>query len=99
LPGVVNSGQPMVVNRVLIEKGNEKLLVYYWFQQRGRIITNEYAVKGYLLWDAINRGRSDGALVRLTVPLLPGQEIGDADASLTRFAAAMLPELSRYVPN
>ena len=99
LPVVVNAGQPMQVNRALIEKGEQKLLVYYWFQQRGRIITNEYAVKGYLLWDAMNSSRSDGSLVRLMAPLLPGQEIADADAALTRFAAAMLPVLPRYVPD
>jgi exosortase D (VPLPA-CTERM-specific) len=99
LPGVVNAGQPMKVNRAMIEKGEEKLLVYYWFQQRGRIITDEYAVKGYLLWDAMNSGRSDGALVRLMVSLSPGQDIADADAALTRFAASMLPELPHYVPN
>ena len=99
LPGVVSSGQPMKVNRAMIEKGNEKLLVYYWFQQRGRIITDEYVVKGYLLWDAMNSSRSDGALVRLMAPLLPGQEIADTDATLTRFAASILPELPHYVPN
>lgn len=99
LPGMVNSGEPMRVNRALIEKGEEKLLVYYWFQQRGRIITNEYAVKGYLLWDAMNSGRSDGALVRLMAPLPHGQEVAEADAALSRFAASMLPELHHYVPD
>lgn len=99
LPGMSVSGQAMQVNRALIERGDEKLLVYYWFQQRGRIITNEYAVKGYLLWDALRSQRSDGALVRLITPLSPRQSVADADAALTRFTATLLPELPRYIPN
>lgn len=99
LPGIIISGQQMKVNRAMIEKGEERLLVYYWFQQRGRIITNEYAVKGYLMWDAINSHRTDGALVRLMVPLLPGQEVVDADTELTHFAASTMSELPNYVPN
>lgn len=99
LPDISASGQAMQVNRALIESGDEKLLVYYWFQQRGRIITNEYAVKGYLLWDSINYQRSDGALVRLITPISPQQGVAEADAVLTRFTATLLPELSRYIPS
>jgi len=29
------------VNRAEVKSGEDKLLTYYWFQQRGRIITND----------------------------------------------------------
>jgi EpsI family protein len=61
LPGVPVDGQPLRVNRTLIELGNQRELVYYWFQQRGRVIDNEFAVKWYLFWDALTRHRTDGA--------------------------------------
>jgi hypothetical protein len=48
----------------VIALGSERQLVYYWFQQRGRIITNEYLAKWFLFWDSLTRNRSDGALVR-----------------------------------
>ena len=60
-------GSPLAVNRVQIAKGDHRQLVYYWFQQRGRVVTNEYLVKWYLLWDALTKNRTDGALVRLVV--------------------------------
>src|SRR5262249_5125643 len=67
---MLNTGTRQIpVNRASIELGNQKQLVYYWFQQRGRAITNEYAVKWYIFWDALTRNRTDGALVRLTVPV------------------------------
>jgi len=91
-------GHPLDVNRVIIEQGNQRELVYYWFQQRGRIIDNEFAVKWYLFWDAMTRHRSDGALVRLITPV-EGDAEAQADARLTALAAQITPLLPRYVPN
>ncbi len=73
--GVSVNGQPLKVNRVVIAKGDMTQLVYYWFEQRGRILTNEYAVRWYLLVDALERNRTDGALVRLTTSMDPTERI------------------------
>ncbi|MBV8063302.1 MAG: VPLPA-CTERM-specific exosortase XrtD [Nevskia sp.] len=91
-------GQPLRVNRAVIAYGTQRQLVYYWFQQRGRIITNEYLVKWYLVRDAIQLQRSDGALVRVTVSLRPDQTAADADAEMQRFVAALAPLLPAYIP-
>src|SRR5262249_47741603 len=40
------------VNRVVIELGGQRQIVYYWFEQRGRHLTNEYLVKWFIFWDA-----------------------------------------------
>jgi EpsI family protein len=82
----------------LIELGNQRELVYYWFQQRGRVVTNEFAVKWYLFWDALTRHRTDGALVRLITAVPAGANERDADRLLTEFASRIAPTLPRYVP-
>jgi len=87
------------VNRVLIEKGGQRQLVYYWFMERGRRLTNEYVVRWYLFWDAVTRNRTDGALVRLVVPIPKGTTEADADAALSKFAALTEAPLARYVPD
>lgn len=87
------------VNRFVIRKGEYRQLVYYWFKQRDRIITNEFAVKWYLFWDALTRNRTDGALVRLTTLMQPGEDIERGDARLRAFAALAVPELEAYVPD
>ncbi len=97
--GVSAAGRPLRVNRVLIQKGDNKQLVYYWFQQRGRIITNEYLVKWCLFWDALTRNRTDGALVRLVTYLGPGQSVEVADRQLSAFAASVTGPLEKYIPN
>jgi len=99
LPPVTVNGQPLRVNRTLIELGNQRQLVYYWFQQRGRVITNEFAVKWYIFWDALTRHRTDGAMIRIIAPLPLGGSETDADRRLTEFASRVAGELPRFVPN
>jgi len=94
-----SNGATITANRVVIELGNQKQILYYWFQQRGRVLTNEYLVKWYIFWDALTRNRTDGALVRLSAPLAPGVSEATADAEIARFAAAALPRLPTYIPN
>lgn len=98
VPNATVAGKPLRVNRAIIQLGDSKQLVYYWFQQRGRVVTNEYLVKWFLFWDALTRNRTDGALVRLTTTVQPGQDLAKADASLSAFAAAAVKPLAAYVP-
>jgi EpsI family protein len=73
-------------------------LVYYWFQQRGRKLANEYLMKWYLFKDALLLNRTDGALVRLTTMVNPGESLDLADQRLQVFAKEVLPVLPQYVP-
>jgi len=91
-------GVPFVVNRLVIEKDETKQLVYYWFQQRGRFVTNEYMMKWWLFWDSMNLHRTDGALMRLTTVLRPGQDISIADKRLEDFSRKIAPLIPQYVP-
>ncbi len=86
-------------NRAVIEKGNQKQIVLYWFKQRDRILTSEYLVKFYLFWDALLRARTDGALVRIASLVGPGETEEIVDQRMRQFVSAMQPELNRYVPD
>jgi len=99
IPGVTIGDDPLIVNRFEIRKGDVGQLVYYWFQGRNRIDTNEYLVKWHLFWDALTKRRTDGALVRLTVFLRPGEDVSDADQRLTSFAQELSGLLSPYIPD
>jgi EpsI family protein len=96
---VTSRGDPLMVNRAVISKGNSRQLVYYWFQQRGRIITNEYLVKWFLFWDALTQQRTDGALVRLVVVLPEGSDEKEADKKLAAFLEKAFPRLEKYIPS
>ena len=87
-----------MLNRAVIQKGDSKQLVYYWFQQRGRTITNEYLVKWYLFYDALTMNRTDGSLIRLVTSVGNTEAIEKADHRLQAFMRQLVPELQGYIP-
>ena len=86
------------VNSLIIQKGLDKQLVLYWYQDRGRIITSEYWAKIYMVWDSMFKNRTDGAFVRLTVPF-----VGDDGEAVLKhgkaFAEQIFPLLWEYLPS
>ncbi len=87
------------INRIVIKKGDNTQLVYYWFQQRGRQFANEYLMKWYLFKDALFLNRTDGALVRITTVVSPNETMADADRRLQAFAQEVTPILPKFIPN
>ena len=96
VPGYEGSLQ---VNRVVMQMGETRQLVYYWFEGRGRNITNEYMAKWYIFWDSLTRQRTDGALVRLITLVPEGSEISAAEHRLQDFLGALYPKLPAHIPN
>jgi EpsI family protein len=84
------------VNRYLLQRGQERALVLYWYQGRGRIAANEYAVKFDLLKDAALSGRSEEALVRVMVPIRGAEE--ESLRLATTVAEAIVPAVYRALP-
>jgi EpsI family protein len=93
LPGVMAGD----VNEMVFDKAGQRQLVYYWFQERGRVLASEYLVKWYLIWDVITRHRSDGALVRISAAVR-GSESATREA-LQRFMQIALPQINEFLPN
>jgi EpsI family protein len=92
-------GTELPLNRVIIERGGVKQVVYYWFDERGRKVANEYLAKWYLLADAITKNRTDGSLIRLTTQVFPGETERDADKRLQSFMRDAVPALAGYLPS
>ncbi|MFO1091083.1 MAG: VPLPA-CTERM-specific exosortase XrtD [Hyphomicrobiales bacterium] len=87
-------------NRVVIQKGRTKYLVYYWYQQGGERVASEFTMKLNLLKGRLVASRKDGALVRLTTAIDGDSAAAEAkaDSTLQEFAKTMLPELKGYLP-
>ena len=92
------NGETVPVNRAIIQKGLSRQVVYYWFEQRGRRLTNDYMAKAVTVWDSLTLGRTDGALIRAISPIGPGESEADADARLRDFIGGLLGEIDRFVP-
>jgi exosortase D (VPLPA-CTERM-specific) len=103
--GVISISMPemhegsMTVSRAYMTKGDAQQLVYYWFPQRDRILTNLYQLKIYAFWDALTRQRTDGSLVRLITPIYKKENIKGAEERLKAFIREILPVLNEYLPS
>jgi EpsI family protein len=82
------------IQRAIIQKGTEKQVVFYWFYNRGRVITSEYWDKIYLVLDALFKGRRDGSFIRIIAPL--SNEDPDKNIAV---AADFAMQVSKHVMN
>jgi EpsI family protein len=98
IPVLTYEGESMRVNRAFMQKAGYRQLSYYWFPQRGRILTNAYQLKIYAFWDALTKQRTDGALVRVITPVYDSEELKDAEARLQAFMSDIVPVLDEYIP-
>lgn len=89
---------PVEVNRYLIQKGEDRQVALYWYEGRGRSVASEYWSKAYLVLDAAQRNRTDGALVRVISPVPRGESPASAQQIAEAFAARLLPMLPPYIP-
>ena len=87
-----------MINRAIIQKGEARMMVYYWFQQRERRVAFDLAAKYYLMLDGVLTGRTDGALVRLTTPIGPDESEADAEARLMAMTRELQDPLPRFIP-
>jgi exosortase D (VPLPA-CTERM-specific) len=98
VPNVRADGSSQRVNRVVISMGEQRQLVYYWFAQRGRTVTNEFLVKWYIFRDGLMMNRTDGALVRLTTFVGDAAQLPEADARMQAFMHDVDPKLGYHLP-
>ena len=88
----------ITVNKVLIRKGLDKQVILYWYHDRGRVIASEYWAKGYLVWDAMTKNRTDGSLVRISIPVKDGN-VQEAFDHGVGFLHDLWPTFLEYMPD
>jgi EpsI family protein len=94
---VDTSAGDITVNRYIVNKGEQRAMVLYWYQTPRRVIAGEWAAKFWLAADALRDKRTDTALVRvITWPARGGDE--PATTAAVGFARNMYPLLREYLP-
>jgi EpsI family protein len=91
----MGSGREIEINRNVARKNGDQAVVSYWYQSHGRAVASEYRNRLLLVRDALTLHRSDGALVRITAPLLP---LNARPADLAGFIRALYPILTQHLP-
>jgi len=94
---ITGSANALDVNRYIVQKGERKSLVLYWYQSHGRSVASEYSAKIYLVLDSLRYNRSDTALVRVLVPIV-GDQVDSASDIAIRFIQEMYGPLTTGFP-
>jgi EpsI family protein len=84
-------------NRFVVQNGDDRALMVYWYEGRGRAVASEYWGKIYTVLDSVRRRRSDGAMVRIMVPI--GNSREEAEKAAVEIASQTEPELPAFVPD
>jgi EpsI family protein len=90
-------GAPFEANRYVVANGKDRALMVYWYQGRGRAMSSEYWGKIYTVLDSVRRRRSDGAMVRVMVPV--GNSQDEAQKATIELASEAASQLPAFVPN
>ena len=90
-------GHSFSANRYVIQNGDQKSLLIYWYQGRGRAVASEYWGKVYTVLDSVRLRRSDGAMVRVITPM--GKSAPVALHSAIDLAANATRVLPQFVPD
>ncbi len=89
-------GSSFIANKYVIQNGDYKSMMIYWYQGRGRKVASEYWGKIYTVFDSVRLRRSNGAMVRVTVAI--GNSEAEAEKSAIEFASAASAVLPEFVP-
>jgi EpsI family protein len=84
------AGRTFRVNKESISREGVRMLVFYWYQSKERIIASEYAGKILLARDALLQNSTAASIVRIVAPDQPG-----ASEAASAFASELIPEVQR----
>jgi len=92
----LKDGEKMPVREYILTKPGQKMVTFYWYQSRGRIIASDYKDRLYLIYDSLFRHRTDGSLIRV---IGISNNIKEAKEKEIKFIKALEPILKKFLPS
>lgn len=86
----------ITVNRNVIQKGDARQVVLYWYQIHRKVVARELPAMATLAWTALTLRRGDEALVRINAPI--AGSVVATERQEAAFLQAAFPELGRLLP-
>lgn len=95
---VPGRAEPININRFVVSRGENKSIVYYWFQSPHHVVASELRSKVYLVMDSLRYQRSDTSIVRVIVGVGPRGE-AHADKTAIEFIKKASPVVTAHLPS
>lgn len=94
---IARKSSQLAVNRLMTTKGETRQLVYYWFIQDGQSIANANSSRLAAIKNAIFKGHTNGAMIRLIAPIHKGRSEKETEDSLIRFMGDNLTKIYMFM--
>ncbi len=92
-----NGTENFPANRAVIQKGLDRMLVYYWYEQQGTRVASGFKAKLLLTLGKITNGHTDSAIVRLITPIMQSESDAEAEARLLESFQGTERQLEQFV--
>jgi EpsI family protein len=90
------AGEQLKVVQSLYAKGSSQEFFVYWYQVKGEVLTNEYALKIAEIRNAMLHRRKDSAFIRISVP--DAANIADPASLAGDFITRVFPHIQAALP-
>jgi EpsI family protein len=90
-------GEKLNLVRAVYQKGESRELFLYWFQVRGRSLSEEYSLKLAEIANSALYRRRDASFIRIAVPFQADEQ--RAAAIGERFVSDFLPAIQEFLPS
>jgi len=87
----------ITVNRYVVDQGQQRAVVLYWYQNSRRVTAGEWTAKFWVVADSLRAKRTDTALVRV-VTWSTDETDQAATLIAAGFARSLYPALREYLP-
>ena len=90
-------GQELDLVRAVYQKGDSNELFLYWYQVRGKSLSEEFSLKGQQIVNSVLHRRRDASFIRISIPFQ-----GDQQQALDvgrRFLQDFLPQIRSFLPD
>ena len=90
-------GRNLEVNRYIVQQGERREYLLYWYQGRGRTSASEYVDKLFTSLDSVTKRRSDGGMIRIMTPL--GKDPARSLAAAVDLTSHVADHLTEFLPD
>jgi EpsI family protein len=97
-PITLHDGHTITVNRLMISNPQHRELMFYWFETRTGVITNEFGLKMDLAKNSLMLLPTDAAICRFTMPVPPRINLDKATARIVDIIRDLYPSMQQALP-
>jgi len=85
------------INRMIVKKGSERQLVYFWFQSEATVMRTGWDLNWHKFKHRLLYNRNDGAFVRVSMAIPEGKR-EETEQRAKQFSQAVVPLVSQFWP-